>query len=347
VPSPEKTLIARIRKLAGAGKRSIIKGIGDDSAILRPPVGHDLLVTTDFSLEGTHFRREWHPADSVGHRCLARGLSDIGAMGGEPIAVFLSLALPADLPQKWVDEFLRGFLALAKKYDVTLAGGDIAESHSGILADILVIGSAPKGKAIQRSTARVNDIIYVTGALGASASTLKAVFANAKIGIGPKRLPHPEACPERSRTAEAIGWEKRVPHSERSEGWEKHFYPEPRLAIGRYLRDRKLASSMIDLSDGLSTDLAHICEESRVGAILNQNLIPIARNANLELALHSGEDYELLFTARKSAKVPVEIAGIPVTEIGWITREKKLSITDCEHPPKKLAVRGWEHFSPK
>jgi thiamine-monophosphate kinase len=138
--------------------------------------------------------------------------------------------------------------------------------------------------------------------------------------------------------------QQRVPHSERSEGWERHLYPEPRLAVARYLREHRLATSMIDLSDGLSTDLAHICEESSVGATLNQNLIPIARNANLELALHGGEDYELLFTARKSAKVPVEIAGIPVTEIGWTTREKKIFITDCEHPPEKLLVRGWEHF---
>ncbi|MCU1307040.1 MAG: thiamine-phosphate kinase [Acidobacteriaceae bacterium] len=319
MPSPEKTLISRIRKLAGSGKRSIIKGIGDDSAILRPPSGHDLLVTTDFNLEGTHFRREWHPADSVGHRCLARGLSDIAAMGGEPIAAFMSLALPADLPQEWVDDFLRGFLALAKRFDVTLAGGDIAESKSGILADIVVIGSAPKEKAIQRSTARVGNIVYVTGTFGASAVALKALFASGKNS-------------------------KRLPHSERSEGWGRHFYPEPRLAIGRYLRKHRLATSMIDLSDGLSTDLAHICEESGVGAILNQNLIPIARNADLDLALHGGEDYELLFTARKSAKVPVEIAGIPVTEIGWTTREKKVLITDCEHPAKKLAARGWEHF---
>jgi len=208
VPSPEKTLISRIRKLAGAGKRSIIKGIGDASAILRPPPGHDLLVTTDFNLEGTHFRREWHPADSVGHRCLARGLSDIAAMGGEPLAAFLSLALPADLPQKWVDDFLRGFLALAKRFHVTLAGGDIAESKSGILADIIVLGSTPKGRAVQRSTARVGDIVYVTGTLGASATTLKSLFATGKAP-------------------------KRVPHSERSEGWERHFYHEPRITIAR------------------------------------------------------------------------------------------------------------------
>jgi thiamine-monophosphate kinase len=245
------------------------------------------------------------------------------------MAAFLSLALPADLPQEWVDNFLRGFLGLAMKYNVTLAGGDIAESKSGILADIMVVGSALKGKAVLRSTARPGDTIYVTGTLGASAATLQALFKTGKATRVPNvlRVPHP--------FREAKGWENHRPH----------FYPEPRVAIGRYLREHQLATSIIDLSDGLSTDLAHICEESRVGAILNQNLIPVARGANLELALHGGEDYELLFTARKSAKVPVEIGGVPITEIGWITREKKMLITDCEHPPRRLAVRGWEHFT--
>jgi thiamine-monophosphate kinase len=328
VPDTEKKIIARIRKLAGSGGGRVFTGIGDDAAVLRPKSGEDLLVTTDFSLEGTHFRREWHPADSVGHRCLARGLSDIAAMGGEPTAAFLSLALPGDLPQKWVDGFLRGFLALAKRYGVTLAGGDIAESQSGVLADVMVVGSVPKRRAILRSTARPDDIIYVTGALGGAAAVLGVLF---KSGKSSKRVPHSE----RGRS-EA---------KDRSEGWEKHFYPEPRIEIGRYLREHRLATSVVDLSDGLSTDLAHICEESGIGATLNENLLPIARDANLELALHGGEDYELLFTARKSARVPVEIAGVPVTEIGWITREKKMLITDCKRPAKKLEVKGWEHFA--
>ncbi len=131
VPRPERQLIARVRSLAEAAKSrrtGIIKGIGDDCAVLRPPAGHELLVTTDFSLEGVHFRREWHPPESVGHRCLTRGLSDIAAMGGEPLAVFLSLALPGDLAQSWVDRFMRGLLRLAAEYRVPLAGGDTAQS---------------------------------------------------------------------------------------------------------------------------------------------------------------------------------------------------------------------------
>ena len=135
--------------------------------MLRVPEGHQALVTTDFSLEGVHFRREWHPADSVGHRCLVRGLSDIASMGGEPLAAFLSLALPAELPQRWADGFLNGMLALAQRFGVTLAGGDTAQSPAGVLADITVLGSVPAGEAILRSGARPGDGIFVTGELGA------------------------------------------------------------------------------------------------------------------------------------------------------------------------------------
>src|ERR1700757_917098 len=166
--------------MAGTAKNAAIPtGIGDDCAVLRllpgrgEKKGHEALVTTDFTIENIHFRREWHPAESVGHRCLARGLSDIAAMGGEPLAAFLSVALPRELPQKWVDRFVAGLLKLAKHYEVQLSGGDIAESPAGVLADIVVLGSVPKGKAVLRSGARVGDFVYVTGTLGASVATLE------------------------------------------------------------------------------------------------------------------------------------------------------------------------------
>src|SRR3984957_8747422 len=140
---PEKALIAKIRRLVKSGRNSSIPiGIGDDCAVLRLSRGKhetDMLVTTDFSLEGIHFRRDWHPPESIGHRCLARGLSDIAAMGGEPVAVFLSLALPRDVSQVWVRRLVRGLIGLAKKHGVTLAGGDTSESPGGILADIVVM----------------------------------------------------------------------------------------------------------------------------------------------------------------------------------------------------------------
>src|SRR6202046_871074 len=151
-PDRQKQVDKAWPELAGGSVRptpaALIAGIGDDCAVLRLLPEQDSLVTTDFSLEGIHFRRDWHPAESVGHRCLARGLSDIAAMGGNPVAAFLSLALPPDMAQVWVDRFTKGLLALAGRYRVGLAGGDTAESPAGIFADIITVGSVPRGKAI-------------------------------------------------------------------------------------------------------------------------------------------------------------------------------------------------------
>jgi thiamine-monophosphate kinase len=319
MPLPERTLLSRIRRTTRY-KPGNIAGIGDDCAILRIPPGHDALVTTDFSLEGIHFRRDWHPPDAIGHRCLTRGLSDVAAMGGIPLAVFLSLALPETLPQKWVDEFMRGLLRLAKQHDVSLAGGDTAQSPSGVIADIIVLGSAPRGKAIRRSGARPGDKIYVTGTLGGSAAALQMLRAGEKL---------------------------------RPRNFLRHFYPEPRIALGKYLREHSLASAMIDSSDGLSTDLAHICEESGVGAEIDAKLIPRAtigkssRRVDMNFALHGGEDYELIFTAPPKKKVPAKIAGVPVTEIGHIMKGKKIILIGARRERKKLNSLGWEHFSIK
>ncbi len=287
--------------------------------MLRVPAGSDSLVTTDFSLEGIHFRRDWHPAESVGHRCLARGLSDIAAMGGEPVAVFLSLALPGDLPQGWVRSFTHGLIDLAKRHGATLAGGDTAESPKGILADIIVVGAVPKGKAVLRSGARPGDQIYVSGEIGGSAA---AVF---------QMRDHPR---------------KKLNPSD----YRRHFYPEPRIELGRTLREKRLASAMIDTSDGLSTDLAHICEESEVGTELNAARVPRARVGkpprvvDLDLALHGGEDYELLFTVPAGKRVPSQIAGVTLTHIGHITRAKRMIIRDENGVARTLVARGWEHF---
>lgn len=319
MPSGEKALIARIRRAATtAGGRKVVTGIGDDCAVLRVPAGHAALVTTDFSLEGVHFRRDWHPPESVGHRCLARGFSDIAAMGGEPVAVFLSLALPRNVLQSWVDRFIRGLLALAKEHGAVLAGGDTAESPRGVLADIVVVGSIPKGKAILRSRARPGDRIYVSGELGGSAAAVQTMLEHPKRRLNPR-------------------------------DYRKHFYPEPRVELGQVLREKRLASAMIDTSDGLSTDLTHICQESGVGAEIDAARIPRARmgkthrSVGLELALHGGEDYELLFTAGEGKHIPEKIAGMPITEIGRITRKHGIVIRDA-NGVHNLKAQGWEHF---
>jgi thiamine-monophosphate kinase len=313
MPLSELKLIQRIRRAASPTRTKTGYAIGDDCAILEIPRGHDALVTTDFSLEGIHFRRQWHPPDSVGHRCLARGLSDIAAMGGVPRAAFLSLALPSDLPQHWVDEFLRGLLKLARRYSVTLSGGDTAQSPAGILADIMVVGSIPKGRAVLRSGARPDDIIYVSGTLGRSVAALEELRRGKKL--------RPSAHP-------------------------RHFYPDPRIALGQYLREHKLASAMIDTSDGLSIDLRHLCDESRVGAVLESASLPSTDSSDaLPLALHGGEDYELLFTAPGNERIPARIGGIPITRIGTITGGKQIKLQSSDGKLQPLATKGWQHFA--
>jgi thiamine-monophosphate kinase len=321
----EKALIAQVRRMARpAANPSIVTGIGDDCAVLRfLPRGrgqtNDTLVTTDFTLEGIHFRRDWHSAESVGHRCLARGLSDIAAMGGEPVAAFLSLALPRNLPQSWVGRFARSLISLAERYSVTLSGGDTAESPNGILADIVVVGTVPKGKAVLRSKARPGDRIYVSGELGGSAAAVSQMRKKPKRKLNPREYP-------------------------------RHFFPEPRIELGRILREKGLASAMIDTSDGLSTDLAHICEESGVGAEVETELIPRAtvgkpsHEVDLQFALHGGEDYELLFTAPPGKRIPSRIAGVPITQIGHITRGRKIFLRNATGVGNELQPRGWEHF---
>ena len=307
-------------------------GIGDDCALLNPRWGEEIAVTTDLSIAGRHFRLDWHSPRSVGHRALARGLSDLAAMGARPVAAFLSLALPRELTERqgkkpaWVEGFLEGLLALAAEYKTPLAGGDLAEAPLA-MADIILTGAVPRGKALLRSGARVGDRIYVTGTLGGAAQGLRqlAKLAEArKAGGLPPRIP---------RRLEA--------------SLTPHLWPQPRLAQGLWLRKRGLASAAIDLSDGLSSDLAHLCEESGVGAEVDAAALPLHPGSTLAEALHGGEDYELLFTAPAKAKIPGSIATVAITPIGRIVKARtgqamvRLLSAEGEQP---LLPRGWEHF---
>lgn len=295
-------------------------GIGDDCAVLRPVAGHEILVTTDFCLEGRHFRRDWHTPESAGHRCLARGLSDLSAMGAKPLAAFLSLALPAGNNKVWLRRFFTGFRALADELNVPLAGGDTAGSPSEhILADIMLVGSAPTGKALRRSTARPGDLIYVTGRLGGAAAELLQLQSLA----GRARNPG---------TGEA----------------HPQMFPAPRLKVGLALLGRNLATACIDISDGLSTDLKHICDASNVSAEIDLDQLPVHLLAagKLDLALHGGEDYELLFSAKSKTKMPRKIAGVPVTRIGrLVARTNAPVMTGIDEQGHRTIIEagGWEH----
>jgi thiamine-monophosphate kinase len=293
---------------------------------LRPGAGDELAVTTDLSIEGRHFRLDWHPPESVGHRTLVRGLSDLAAMGAQPLAAFLSLGLPHALTRSkgkgrpWIERFLDGLLAAAAEYRVPLAGGDLAEAPVA-LADIVLIGSVPGGQALLRSGAKPGDLIYVTGSLGGAAAEFE------RLGASPRRF---------TRAAAAAGYPTAHPH----------LYPQPRLKQGIWLREHG-ASAAMDLSDGLSTDLDHLCEESGVAAEVDAALLPLGTGATLEMALSGGEDYELLFTAPEDMKLPRKVAGVPVTRIGRIMRRRAgqprvTLLLDGTH--RALEPRGWEHF---
>ncbi|MGP8270501.1 MAG: thiamine-phosphate kinase [Terracidiphilus sp.] len=329
----EQALLHQIRnRAAHSSLGSLRLGIGDDCALLRPRRGEEFAVTTDLSIAGRHFRLDWHSPESIGHRALARGLSDLAAMGARPVAAFLSLGLPRELTvvsgrkPAWIQRFLDGLLALAAAHKTPLAGGDLSESPIAI-ADIVLIGAVHRGKALLRSTARPDHLLYVTGSLGGAAAALAGLekLASEQTSNQPPRIP---------KNLEA----QLAPH----------LYPQPRVAQGLWLVRHGVASAAIDLSDGLSTDLAHICEESGVAAEVNAAALPIHPAATLQQVLNGGEDYELLFTAPPAARLPRKIAGIPITQIGRILPRRSGRPTVTLLTPQgsqPLDPQGWQHFS--
>jgi thiamine-monophosphate kinase len=301
VANSELDLIERIRKRVALPRGSAsILGIGDDCAIFRQRgATEDLLFTTDMLIEDVHFRRETHRAPDVGWKALARGLSDIAAMGGEPRFCLLSLALAPWAGSRWVDGFYRGLLSLAGREQTPLLGGDLAHSEK-TMCDIVVCGAVPRGQALRRDGARAGNTIYVSGLLGGSA-----------LGL-------------------ATG---------RGIAWKRHLRPEPRLALGRFLRSELRATAAMDLSDGLSLDLHRLCLASGLSAEIDAP--PIFPGATLEQALHGGEDYELLFTAPARITAPLEFEGLPLTRIGTM-RKGRPGAVECNGVP--LAPLGYDHF---
>ncbi len=333
----ERALLQSIRNRAGMRRGGVRVGIGDDAAVLALRQGEEMVVTTDFSLEDVHFRRGWHAPEAVGHKCLARGLSDIAAMGARPVAVFISLAVPrefvrpeggaAGAGKSWVSRFYDGLLALAERSGAPLAGGDLAQSPgSGLpgagaraVADIVVVGAVARGRALLRSGARAGDAVYVTGSLGGAAAELRQVERT------PRRF--------RKLTKAAAN--------------HPHFFPEPRLLAGQALVRRRLATAAIDVSDGLSVDLAHVCEESAVRAQVEAEALPLGPGTLLTDALHGGDDYELLFTARPETRVPARMGGVAVTRIGrMLAKGRGKPTVELREGGvwRALAAEGWQHF---
>jgi thiamine-monophosphate kinase len=320
----EAQLIKLVHRALPSAGPGLSVGIGDDAAVLRLGAGKEWVVTTDAFLENVHFLRGIHPPEVAGYKALARATSDIAAMGARARYFFLTVGLPDACTGPWLGGFLKGMERAARRLGLALAGGDTTK-YLLFTASLTVLGEVQRGRAVLRSGAEPGDLLCVSGRLGEAELGLRLLMRK---------------------------WRKR-------EGWssllKKHFYPEPRLAVGEWLAARRWATSMIDVSDGLSTDLGHLCKASDVGAVVWGQKIPVVKIPPkfprlgldpLQLALDGGEDYELLFTVPKkfSGRLPRKIEGVAVTIIGEITRKKKVVLIGPDGKRDLLQPRGWDPF---
>src|SRR5690348_1927653 len=327
----EREFVRWLRSLASAKSPQVRMGIGDDAALVRLRSGRDLILTADLSIEGVHFTPGVHPARSIGHRALARSLSDIAAMGGVPRLALISVALPRSVSRAWIEEFYRGVLDLAARFHVDLIGGDTSIVRRMAMVDVVLTGEIVRGRGLLRSGARPGDLIFVSGSLGQSARGLEILKRQAK-----HRKRARKSQRENSEAANAV---------------KAHLYPDPRCELGHWLQQSGVASAMMDISDGLSTDLVRLCEASGAGAKVDAWRIPqpsaTSPNRSLALALNGGEDYELLFTAPKAklAKVPRSQCGVPLHCIGRICRSREVLLADENGDYSPLTAAGYDHFS--
>jgi thiamine-monophosphate kinase len=315
-------------RLSGSRRTPITLGPGDDAAVLRPSGKTELVLTCDASLDGVHFRRDVHPADSIGYKALARATSDIAAMGATPRFFLLTLGLPKSVKAAWLDGFLRGMRLAARELKVQVIGGDTT-AGSDVVISLTVLGEIAPGLAVARSGARPGDLIYVSGTLGRGQLGLRLALA------GHARDP---------RLRAALSG---------------HFYPKIRIGLGSWLAQRRIPTAMMDLSDGLSTDLARLCRASKTGARIYAGQIPVPQISShvlqklrgpkpnaLEMALDGGEDYELLFTVPKH-KVR-SLTQCPdfsaLTCIGEIKARKSLRLVAADGREKTLKPGGWDPF---
>jgi len=332
----EFDFINKVRTLARARGEApgLIRGIGDDAAVFDVIPESHLVLTTDLLVEGVDFRRATTEPRFLGHKALAVSLSDIAAMGARPRWTLISLGMPVDVWKPEVlDEFYEGIFALADRYGVKLIGGDVSRSPEKIVIDSIVVGECQPQHAVFRSGAKPGDQIFVTGFLGDAAAGLRLIERGARLDIKQDDAVHP---------LDLLLL--------------RQLQPEPRVGWGLLLGEKHLASAMIDISDGLSSDLNHLCVESGVGALIDASLIPIdpivtelsGRRAldPLMLALHGGEDFELLFTVKPEniSKLPTRVDGVSLTRIGEV-KEAADGVRVMEGSRTwELEPGGWQHF---
>lgn len=317
-------------------RSTLITGIGDDAAVFRSRAGRETVITTDMLVEGVDFDldRFRTEAREVGHKSLAVSLSDLAAMGARPLFSLLSVGLPAARWRRgrFLEEFYEGVRALAEAYDVALIGGDISRTPERVVVDSVALGEVRRGRAVLRSGAKPGDLIYVTGSLGGAAAGLRLLRKRAA---------------SRKPVALTPGERRLV---------RRQLAPVPRVEWGMMLGEHRLATAMIDLSDGLSSDLAHVCRESRVGARIEAATVPLDPSLPhaavddedaLALALDGGEDFELLFTVspRAASRLPGEVGGVRATCIGEVTRERGKLRLVADGRAALIRPAGYEHFA--
>jgi thiamine-monophosphate kinase len=356
----EFDFIDRLRRQTQSRKPSarLIKGIGDDASIISELSNRDLVVTTDLLVENIDFIRGATPPHLLGHKALAVSLSDIAAMGARPFWSFVSIGMPRETwDTKFKDEFFEGFFAHADQFGVTLAGGDVSESKAGIVIDSIVLGEVASGGAVLRSGAQPGDQIFVTGALGGAAAGLKLIEKGARIGQE-SGVRSQESVPPA-----VAGGSASPDHAQLRSDDEaiqslllRQLRPAPRVGWGIVLGEDRLATAMIDLSDGLSSDLNHLCRESNAGALIDSASVPLDNDVKqlcgrraldpLALALHGGEDFELLFTVSPEnvSRLPKRVDGVTISRIGEITAEAQTIRIREKDREWQLKPGGFQHF---
>ncbi len=318
-------LIERVRR-ATPKSRGVLLGIGDDAAWVASKFG-SLLITSDLLIEGVHFDLKWTSLFALGYKAVAVNLSDIAAMGGTPAYLILSLGIPARFRSEDIDEFYRGIRSLAKKNGVALVGGDTNLADS-LLISACLIGHAPY-RPVTRAGAKIGDDVYVTGTIGDAALALKLLKS---------KPPQPERGPAAYLLA-------------------RHHRPTPKVAAGTLLARERLATAMIDVSDGLLQDLGHICKVSKIGAVLWEEKLPLSPayralcgKEGTRPALTGGEDYELLFCApprnrSRIAKLQHGTADLVMTRIGTcVSARAGITVLDSAGKPLSIRAEGHDHF---
>ncbi len=324
--------IESIKKECITTLKDIIKGIGDDCAVFGPYSGRVLLFTTDMLVEDIHFLKAKITPYQLGWKTIAVNLSDIAAMGGRPLFLLISLAIPAEMNVELIQDFYKGMKDICEHYEVNILGGDTVASPDKLVISVSLIGDAKENEVLYRSGARPGDRIYVTGNVGDSSAGLK-ILKN-------------EISPPKSIASHFI---------------KIHNEPKPLIKTGRIIAASRLASAMIDLSDGLLSDLGHICKESGVGAILFRSKIPLSSELKLlasrvklnpiDLAFSGGEDYLLLLTVPEAKIKDFEIlykdkGSSPLYLIGEIREKKGVRMVNDDGSIEEISIRGFNHFSP-